>query len=297
MKICETDIMIRGQLLRIAYPELEKYELLGNPEAVVEGLRNSGTRVDLFTFLQIKSDNAPKFAYAVEWENMAVLTVSTFDHWFNKQIRSEARNRARQAEKKGVTVREVPFDDVFVQGIWEVYNESAIRQGKPNVHYGKDVETVRREAATFLDRSIFIGAFLAEKLIGFVKLVTDAERTHANTMNIVAMVKYRDKATTNALIAQSVRSCAERGIRYLAYQNYTYGKKKPDHLTNFKEVNGFERVELPRYCVPLTPLGSAALRLGLHHSISERIPESIAVKLRELRSEWYKRKLEPATRS
>jgi hypothetical protein len=297
MKICETDIMIKGRLLRVAYPELEKYELLGNPEAVIEGLRSSGTRVDLFTFLQIKSDNAPKYAYAVEWENMAVLPVSTFDHWFNKQIRSEARNRARQAEKKGVTVREVPFDDVFVQGIWEVYNESAIRQGKPNVHYGKDVETVRREAATFLDRSIFIGAFLGEQLIGFVKLVTDSARTHANTMNIVAMVKYRDKATTNALIAQSVRSCAERGIRYLAYQNFTYGKKKPDHLTNFKEVNGFERVDLPRYCVPLTPLGSAALRLGLHHSIAERIPESIAAKLRELRSEWYKRKLEPATRS
>jgi len=292
MKICETDIKIRGRLLRIAYPELEKYELLGNPEAVIEGLRSSRTRVDLFTFLQIKSDNAPKYAYAMEWENMAVLPVSTFDDWWAKQIGKKTRNSARQAEKKGVMVREVPFDDALVQGIWEVYNESPIRQGKPNVHYGKDIETVHREAATFLDRSIFIGAFLGEQLIGFVKLVTDPERTHANTMNIVAMVKHRDKAPTNALIAQSVRSCAERGIRYLAYQNFTYGKKRPDTLTNFKEVNGFQRVDLPRYYVPLTPLGSAALRLGLHHSIADRIPESIAVKLRELRSGWYKRKLQ-----
>jgi hypothetical protein len=226
---------------------------------------------------------------------MAVLTVSTFEHWWTKQIRSEARNRARQAEKKGVTVREVPFDDIFVRGIWEVYNESPIRQGKRNVHYGKDIETVRREAATFPDRSIFIGAFLGEQLIGFVKLVTDHPPTHANTMNIVAMVKHRDKATTNALIAQSVRSCAQRGIRYLAYQNFTYGQKRPDNLTNFKEVNGFERINLPRYYVPLTRLGSAALRLGLHRKLTDRVPESVAEKLRELRSEWYKRRLQSTT--
>src|SRR5438876_5826889 len=82
------------------------------------------------------------------------------------QIRSFPRNRARQAEKKGVSIREVPFGDALVQGIWEVYNESPVRQGKRNVHYGEDLETVRREEATFLDRSIFIGAFLGETLIG-----------------------------------------------------------------------------------------------------------------------------------
>ena len=295
MKVCGIDIKIDGHLLRVARPELEKYELLEHPQAVIDDLRVSGSRIDLFTFMQIKNDAPAKYAYAPEWENMAVLPVSTFDHWWTKQIRSEARNRARQAEKKGVTVREVPFDDVFVQGIWEVYNESPIRQGKRNVHYGKDIETVRSEAATFPDRSVFIGAFLGEQLIGFVKLVTDPARTHANTMNIVAMVKHRDKATTNALIAQSVRSCAERGIRYLAYQNFTYGKKRPDNLTNFKEVNGFERVNLPRYYVPLTRLGSAALRLGLHRKLADRVPESIAEKLRELRSEWYKRRLQSTT--
>jgi len=297
MKICETDIKIKGGLLRIAFPELEKYELLPKPEAIIEALRNSGTRIDLFTFMQIKSDTAPRYPYARESENMAVLQVSTFDDWWGKQIGKKTRNSARQAEKKGVTVKEVPFDDCLVKGIWEVYNESPIRQGKPNVHYGKDIETVHREAATFLDRSIFIGAFLGEQLIGFVKLVTDPDRTHANTMNIVAMVKHRDKAPTNALVAQSVRSCAERGIRYLAYQNFTYGRKAPDSLTNFKEANGFRRVDLARYYVPLTPLGSAALRLGLHCSFVDHLPLSIVNKLRELRTAWYKRKLASVTSS
>jgi hypothetical protein len=295
MKISETDIKIKGRLIKIAYPELEKYELLDNPQSVIEGLRSIRPRIDLFTFLQIKSDRAPKYSYAMELENMAVLQVSSFEDWWTKQIRSEVRNRARQAEKKGVTVKEVAFDEVLLQGIWETYNESPIRQGKPNVHYGKDLETVQKEESTFLGRSIFIGAFLGEKLIGFVKLVTDKDRTHANLMNIVAMVKHRDKAPTNALIAQSVRSCAERGVRYLAYQAFTYGNRGIDSLTNFKEVNGFQRVDLPRYYVPLTSLGSLVLRLGLHHSLVDHIPLPVVNKLRELRTAWYKRKLASVT--
>lgn len=149
---------------------------------------------------------------------------------------------------------------------------------------------MHKEETTFLDHSIFVGESLGEKLVGFVKLVTDKDRTHANLMNIVAMVKHRDKAPTNAPIAQSVRPGAEQGIRYLAYQNFTYGKKKLDTLTNFKEVNGFERIDLPRYYVPLTALGSAAVRLGLHRRLVDRLPESIADKRRELRSEKFKRK-------
>src|SRR5204863_6767079 len=84
-------------------------------------------------------------------------------------------------------------------------NESPIRQGRPNAHFGKDISTIRELEATFLDWSIFIGAFLGEELIGFVKLVTDENRTQANMMNIVSMTKHRDKAPTNALIAQAVR--------------------------------------------------------------------------------------------
>ncbi|OLC92767.1 MAG: hypothetical protein DMG35_12600 [Acidobacteria bacterium] len=53
----------------------------------------------------------------MEWDNMAVLPVSTFEHWSTQQSGFEARNKARHAEKK-VVVREVPVDDVLVRGIW-----------------------------------------------------------------------------------------------------------------------------------------------------------------------------------
>jgi hypothetical protein len=189
----------------------------------------------------------------------------------------------------------VPFDDALVRGMWGVYNESPVRQGKRNVHFGKDVQTIRNEEATFLDRSIFIGAFLGSELIGFVKLVTDEQRTQANLMNVVAMIRHRDKAPTNALIAESVRVCAARGIRHLLYQNFTYGRKKRDSLTNFKEVNGFQRVDVPRYYVPLTKWGRLALRWRLHHRLAEYIPESLAARLREIRSAWYNRSLQSET--
>lgn len=289
------DIKIQGRLIRIARLDADKYQFLDDPEPMLRALRTSGLRIDLFTFMQRLPETSPKYAYPMEWDNLAALPISTFDHWWNEQIGFKARNKAKQAEKKGVAVREVPFDDTLVRGIREVYSESPVRQGKPNVHYGKDFETVYREEATFLDSSIFIGAFLGEELIGFIKLVHDECRTQAGLMNIVSMVRHRDKAPTNALVAQAVRSCAERGISYLVYSNFAYGKKQRDSLSDFKERNGFKRIDLPRYYVPLTRVGWAAFRLGLHHRLVDHLPVPVVAKLREFRNAWYNRKFPSVT--
>ncbi len=294
MKCGGHDVLVQGRLVRIAHLDIDKYDSVQSPESLSAELRKAKGRIDLFTFMQIMPDKAPKYGYHREMDNLAILPVSTFENWWNKQIRSFPRNRARQAEKRGVTLREAPFDDSLVEGIWEVYNETTVRQGKPNVHYGKDVATVRREAATFLDRSVFIGAFFEGKLIGFVKMMIDETRTQASLMNIVAMVRHRDKAPTNALIAHAVRACADRGIPFLMYQNFVYGNKEGDSLTNFKEINGFERVDLPRYYVPLTPLGKIALKFGLHHKLMDQLPKPVAARLRQFRSSWYSRKLHSA---
>jgi hypothetical protein len=151
------------------------------------------------------------------------------------------------------------------------------------------VESARTYASTFLDRSIYVGAFLGDSMIGFIKLVTDESRTQACLVHILSMVKHKDKAPTNALIAAAVRCCADRGIRYLVYERFSYGKKKEDSLSHFKEVNGFARVDLPRYYVPLTPLGHAAFRLGLHHRLVDHLPDALTAKFRDLRRAWYSR--------
>ncbi len=297
LNIGGAQIRVEGTMLRIARPDADKYQQLEDPEYVLTGLRRCKTRIDLFTFMQIMPLTSPQHSYPTEWDNLAVLPVSTFDHWWNHQIRSFPRNRARQAEKRGVVIREVQLDDNLVHGIWEVYNECPVRQGRRFRHYGKDIETVRREESTYLDSSVFIGAFFAEKLIGFAKLTWDQTRTQANFMNILSMVQHKDKAPTNALIAQAVRSCAERNIRYLVYQNFSYGNKPPDSMTNFKEVNGFSRVEVPRYYVPLTSVGRLALRFGLHHRFLDRLPPSLLAQMQHLRRVWHNGRFEVAVKA
>jgi len=200
IKVCDTEIVIEGRILRIAHPHGDRYRFLDDPIPVINGLRGSGFRVDLFTFAQRLPEVQAKFSYPVEWDNFAVLPVSTYESWWTHQIGFKARNKAKQAEKNGVSLREVPFDDVLVAGIRKIYNECPIRQRRRFPHYGKNFETVRREEATFLDSSIFVGAFFDDELIGFLKLVPDETCTQAGLMNIISMVRHRDKVPQNALI-------------------------------------------------------------------------------------------------
>jgi hypothetical protein len=290
INVCDRGIRVEGRMLRLARPHGDGYRFLDDPAAVVDALRQCGTRVDLLSFAQRLPETKPIYSYPIEWDNYAVLPISTFENWWTHQIGFKARNKAKQAEKKGVLLRDVPFDNALVKGIREIYNECPIRQRRRFPHYGKNIETVYRDEATFLDSSIFIGAYFADQLIGFIKIVVDETGTQAGLMNIVSMIRHRDKAPQNALLAQAVKACASRGIQFLVYSRFAYGKKQNDSLSDFKERNGFTRVETPRYHVPLTPLGRVAVRLGLHHRLAERIPESVAAKLRDFRAAWYVRK-------
>jgi hypothetical protein len=294
MKVCGNDIKVEGRLLRIARLDADKYRFLDDPVPALQALRNAEAGIDLFTFIQRLPDTSPKFHYPMEWDNFAALQISTFDHWWNKQIGFKARNKAKQAEKRGVVIREVPFDASLARGIWEIYNECPVRQGRRFPHYGKSEETVYREAATYLKTSQFIGAYVDVQLIGFIKLVWDESAIQAGLMNIVSLIEHRDKAPTNALVAAAVRFCASRQIPHLVYSNFAYGNKQSDSLSDFKERNAFQRVDVPRYFVPLTGLGSVAFRLGLHHRLVDRFPENWSAKLREIRSAWYDRKYQTA---
>jgi hypothetical protein len=287
LELSGKEVRIRGSLVRIGYLDGEGYQFLENPELALRTLRESNCRIDVFTFIQKLSDPSPKYKYRLEWDNVAALPVSTFDHWMTEQIDFKVRNKVRKAAKNGVVVREVPFEEGFVRGICAIYNESPVRQGMRFWHYGKDLEAVRGLNGTFMDQSIFIGAFFEEELIGFAKLVANEERSQAGLMQILSMIRHRDKAPTNALIAQAVRSCAERGIPRLWYASFSYGNKQRDSLSDFKLHNGFQKVELPRYYIPLTVAGRIALYLGLHHRVTDWIPEPVGSAYRRVRSFWY----------
>lgn len=296
IRVGERDLQVDGRLIRTARVYGEKYRFLDDPAQIIEGLKAQKRRPDVFTFMQRLPETKPKYSYEMEWDNFAALPITTFDEWWTKQIGFKARNKAKQAEKHGVNLREIPFGDELVRGIWEIYNETPIRQGKRFPHYGMTLEQVRPYAAPFLDDSVFIGAFSGEKMIGFIKLTMDETRTQAGLMHIISMVSERDKVPTNALLAHAVRACADRGISYLVYSNFSYGNKQSDSLSDFKERNGFQRIDIPRYYVPLTPMGLAAFKLGYHRKLTDILPEKYIAKLREIRSAWYSKKVETSSK-
>ncbi len=124
MNVCSREIQVQGRLCRIAQLDGDSYKFLDDPEPLLAELHKSKVRVDVFTFMQKLPEAFPKYPYPMEWDNMAVLPVSTFDHWWTQQIGFKARNKAKQAEKKGIVLREVPFDAVLVRGTWGLGSHS-----------------------------------------------------------------------------------------------------------------------------------------------------------------------------
>lgn len=285
------EVKVNRKLVRIGLLDGEGYQFVEDPATAVEALKRGRAKLDVFTFIPRISEAGKQYEYYSEMDNMAVLRVTTFEDWNTNTIDFKVRNKTRKAGKAGVEIREAPFDDALIRGIHGVYNDSPMRQGKAFKHYGKDLETVREMSATFLDRSIFVGAYLKEEMIGFIKLVTDETNTQAGLMHIVSMISQRDKAPTNALLAYAIKVCAERKIPNLWYANMEYANKQQDSLADFKRANGFEKVDIPRYYVPLTVAGRIALRWGLHRDIAEIVPESVASRYRNLRKYWLGRKV------
>jgi hypothetical protein len=283
-------IIVSGTAIRTARIDGDGFRFIENPELILADLRKYEGRIDLFTFMQRLPNTSPLYHYPMEWDNVAAIEIDSFEEWWNEQLGFKARNKAKQAEKKGVVLCEIPFDESLVRGIWEIYNETPIRQGRRFFHYGKSLDTIRREAGTFLDCSVFIGAFFKERMIGFTKVTFDETGTQGGVMHIISMIQHRDKAPTNALVAHTVRACANRGIRYLVYSNFAYGNKTHDSLSDFKERNGFRRIDVPRYYIPLSRVGRAARSLGLHLSVHHHLPESVIAAARKYRAAWYNRR-------
>lgn len=277
----------KGLFPRIGHLDGEKFTFPANPSALIKELRRAP--IDLFTFLQHPAQTGVRHDYYAEADNLAILPISTFDNWFTKQVDTKTRNMARKAGKRGVEVKEVVLDEGLIQGICAINNETPIRQGRKFPHFGMTLDRTREYASTFPTRSIFLGAYLDGKLIGFLKMVMDHGRDYACILHILSLVAHKDKSLNNALIAQAVRSCAERGISQLAYDRFSYGKKEGDSLAEFKVNNGFQRVDVPRYYVSMTVRGAIARRLGLHRKLSEQVPEFIASRFRDLREGWLRR--------
>jgi hypothetical protein len=282
-----TRISVTGSWLKTARLNDEWHHDIDDPAVFIKELSDSRLKADVFSFWQRPPKTEPQFSYYYEWDPIAVLPVSTYEHWFKKQINMQARNKVSKAEKKGVTVRKANFDDEFIRGMVAIFNESPIRQGREFWHYGKDFDTVKREFSRYLFREELFGAYFEGELIGFIFLV-DAGHI-AMLGQIISTIRHRDKAPNNALIAKAVEVCASRKVPFLAYAKWP----APGSLRDFKRYNGFECVQLPRYYVPLNLKGRIALKFKLHRDATDLrrqvldwLPERVMLRLKDLRAQF-----------
>jgi len=241
-------------------------------EKFVAKLKERG--VDIFTFIERKWCHVipnPPSGWIKADDNVALLQVRSYDEWW-KTIGKKTRNMVRKAEKSGVTTKVSVANEELAKGIWKIYNETPIRQGRGFPHYGVTLQTVKRRVLS-AKKSTFIGSYVENELAGFIQLVHGD--TIAITSQILSLQKHWDKAVNNALLAKAIEVCANKQVKWLMYG------RMGNHpsLDRFKQNNGFTRFSLTRYYLPLTTKGKIAAKLGLHREFKDVLPQSIKYKL------------------
>ena len=283
VRIGDKQIIINGKLIKIASIHDERFNELENPLEFIKELNKIRKLADVFTFRQKFPETKRNFNFYMESDDIAAVHLDSYEHWFKKQISENARRGIKKALKEGVTIKNVHFDDEFIRGMVEIFNEEPLKQNKPNWNYGKSFETVKREFSKYLNRQEHIGAYYNNELIGF-NFLTYSDR-YAEMTQIISKVSHQDKSPNNALIAEAVKICTKKGIPHLVYGMWTRGL-----LTEFRRRNGFKKLSIPRYYIPLTNKGKFIIYFHLHKGLAGLIPEKMIRILINLRTRWYTKK-------
>ncbi|GAC1675353.1 MAG: hypothetical protein PVS2B2_10250 [Candidatus Acidiferrum sp.] len=272
-------VIAKGSWLKLAQILDEEWldTELEDPGSCAEQLKNQrrgGLHADILTFAQKLPVTTPKYDYHTEWDSIAAVRTTSFKEWW-EGLPQESRKNARRSQKRGVEVLVKPLNDELIRGIVGVNNDSPVRQGTPNKHYGKTFEEVKKDQSSFLDRCDYICAYAGDELIGFMSLIYRGEI--ASILQILPKASHHDKRPANALITKAVELCAEKGLSHLTYGMFNYGNKKHSSLREFKERNGFSEVLVPRFYIPLTSWGKFCIKAKLHRGLIGILPHGAIV--------------------
>lgn len=282
-------IVVRGKRIKMAVINEEEWldDELEDPELCVQKLKEklpAELRADIFNFTQKVPGSVPRYPYPMEAESVAAIRLTTFKEWWEK-LPQEGRKNVRRSQKRGVVVSVRPLDDDLIRGIVGVNNDSPIRQNVPFAHYGKTFEQVKKDQSSFLDRSDFICAHAGDELVGFLKMVHKGQV--ASILQLLPKASHADKRPGNALVAKAVEVCELKGVSFLTYGLYNYGKKRDNPLREFKARNGFEEIFTPRFYIPLTTWGKFCMKLKLHRGLIGILPHHLIVFAVGVRAKWY----------
>ena len=292
-------LIVRGRGIRMAVVHDEEWleTDLEDPELCVRKLKEhgvTGVRADIFTFTQKTPGTPPKFAYAMEWDSVAAARTTSFKEWW-ENLPQESRKNVRRSQKRGVIVTIKDFDDELIRGIMGVNNDSPMRQGRANIHFGKSFELVKKDQFSFLDRSNFVCAYFNNQLVGYLKVVYRGNV--ASILDLAVKASHNDKRPANALVAKVVELCEAKGVSYLTFGMFNHGNKRESPLREFKSRNGFAEVLTPRYYIALTRWGRFCIGAKLHRGILGILPENMIRLGLNARLTWYNFKLSMSRRS
>ena len=288
--VSDRTIVVTGRWIRMATVHQEdwmEHEPVERPEQFIGALKEQRPRADIFSFARRLPETNRLYAYHAERDNLAAIPITTYAEWWEKRLSRKTRQEFTRSQRLGVTVKTLAWDDRLLADIVGLFGRIPTKQGQPFSHYRKDADTVRREVSPYADRSQFIGAFCGEEFIGYLKVVFMGGL--ASVLNIICDETHFEKRPANALIARAVEACSEKGVQYLVYGKFTYGNKTNDSLAEFKRRNGFEKIEFPRYYIPLSLWGRVAIALRLHRGLLGLLPGPVILFLVQLRSALYRR--------
>jgi len=121
------ELVIERGLCRVAHLDADDYKFLDDPEATIAELRGTKARIDLFTFLQKLPDTTPKHAYPIEWDNMAVLPISTYENWRRNQDTTRPILKPFQEESWAIGLRQ--GDDALLKQVNQFLKDYQARGG------------------------------------------------------------------------------------------------------------------------------------------------------------------------
>lgn len=260
-----------------------------DPKSVAQVLVERPGFADLFSFEWPPSQplDLQGLHHAIRWTNRAVLPTLDPARWW-AELPQETRKNVRRAERRGVKIREVTWSADLARAIKRIYDESPLRQGRAFWHYGKSLEQVMQDNATYLDRATFLGAYIEDELVAFMKWVKVNDQ--GRIMQILALQAHQDKRPLISLIAHAVTVCHRQNLTGLIYGQMTYGAKAQSSMMEFKRRLGFSQEEVRNLVVAVTPKGRWALRWGWDQSWLERLPGPWIQGVLKLRAWWLARR-------
>lgn len=107
-----------GKWLKVAAvhdEDLVEPETVPHPSSFIDYLKASRLNADIFTFAQKLPDVSPRYEYNMDWDNVAVIPITSFPEWWEKRVESSVRRAVRKATKEGVTV------SVGSSPVWELF--------------------------------------------------------------------------------------------------------------------------------------------------------------------------------